>query len=483
MDATKKPLRIPPDFGVYAEEHGIFDMYKRLMCQLIVDRPDDPIQFIIDWMKRDNNDVSRIAMIGPPASGKSGISAALSKKINSVHVTGEGLLDDDLSDAAHEAKSYISKSQPVPDTLWVQLIKDRLKRKDCIRRGYVLEGFPQNRQQAIELQSLGIMLKHVVVLDAPSTMLVERQAGKRVDPITGDVYHTTFDWPQDSTIQARLLEPDGISEVETRKRLAEYSRQIDGVLASYPDIHMKVNADQPKIDVLAQVLSYINIQQRSVAPHTPRVLLIGPIGCGKSTMAKKLAEKYKIVDVSCGTLIKEQIAGEAKLGEAVREYVQEGTRVPNNLVCKIVADRLTELDASTKGWVLHGFPITMTQAQGLADVGLRPNRIFFMDIPDDCVIERLCYRLTDPISGERYHTLYHPPRSSDVKQRCKQHLKDSEESVRHYLNEYHSYSEELSEFYWDDGAVRINADQDPQTVFEFIESILVNPLPKKLGKE
>ena len=59
----------------------------------------------------------------------------------------------------------------------------------------------------------------LVVLNAPHTVLVERQAGKRLDRVTGEVYHTTFDWPQDPTVQARLIEPQGISETHTRKRL------------------------------------------------------------------------------------------------------------------------------------------------------------------------------------------------------------------------------------------------------------------------
>jgi adenylate kinase len=485
MDATKKPLRIPPDFGVYAEEHGIFDLYKNLLCQLIIEKPTDPIQFTIDWLKRDNNDVSQIAVVGPPCSGKKGISSALCKKINAVHVSMDVLLDDELSDDATEAKQLIANSQPVPDDIWVKLICDRLKRKDCIRRGFVLEAFPKNRAQAAQLQSNGVLPKHVVVLDAPDTVLLERQAGKRVDPDTGDVYHTTFDWPQDPAIQERLVEPSGISSDETKAGLAEYARSIEGILASFPHQHKLINADQPKADVLAQTMTFINAQQRSVAPHTPRIILIGPTGCGKKTMANRLAAKYKLVNVSCGTLVKENIANETRLGEAVKEFVAKGEKVPDNLISRIVIDRLSQLDTVSSGWVLHGYPFNQDQAVALADANLRPNRVYFMDIPDDCVVERLSFRLTDPISGERFHTLYNPPRTSSIKQRCVQQTKDSEAAVRERIAEYHTFSGELTEYYMEEKfkAVRINADQDPQTVFEFIESFLVSPLPKSLGQD
>nr|XP_039270982.1 adenylate kinase 8-like [Styela clava] len=483
MDTSKKPLRIPPEFGVYAEEHEIFDMYKRLLSQVIVEKPDDPIQFMIDWLKRDSSDTTKIVVVGPPWSGKTCISTTLSKQINSVLVTEQEILSDELSEHSKKANALLAEKKPVPDTLWVQMIRDRVKRKDCLRRGFILEGFPRNRSQAYALQSYGIMPTHAIILDAPDVVLMERQGGKRVDPITGDVYHTTFDWPQDVNIQARLIEPDKMSETDTKERLDEYNRNADGISNTYAKVCKKLNADQPKADVLAQAISFINTRQRSEAAHTPRIVLIGPTGSGKSVVAAQLAQKYNIVDVSCGLLIKQQVADETRLGEAVRQYVEEDQKPPNNLVSKILSDRLTQLDATTRGWVLHGYPLTREQAENLTDSGLKPNRVYFLDIPDDVIVERLCYRLTDPISGERYHTLFNPPRTADVKARCVQNPKDKEETVRSRLEDYHVYSEDLTEYYRDDGSVRINADQDPHTVFEFVDSILVNPLPRKLGKD
>lgn len=483
MDATKKPLRIPPEFGAYAEEHGIFDLYKRLLSDVIIEKPEIPIQYMIDWLKRDSSDVTKIVVIGPPSSGKSSISISLSKTINCVLVTEQELLEDELSINAKNVNALLKDNKPVPDELWVDMIKERVKRKDCLRRGYILEGFPRNRSQAYHLQSFGISPTHAIILDAPDLALIERQGGKRLDPLTGDIYHTTFDWPQDVSVQARLVEPEGISEKDTLKRMEEYNRNISGIAETFHKVSKKINADQPKADVFAQTLSFINTKQRSDGAHTPRIILIGPTGSGKHTIAAQLALKYNIINVSCGTLLKQQVADETTFGEAVKQQVAENNRPPDNLVAKIVYDRLTQLDASTRGWVLHGYPLTRDQAENLNDNGLRPNRVYFLDIPDDCIVERLCYRLTDPISGERFHTLYNPPRTPEIKSRCIHHPKDVEEAVRQRLTEYHVHSEDLTDFYRDDASFRINADQDPHTVFEFIESILVNPVPRKLGKD
>ena len=51
MDATKRPLLIPPEFGTYAEKHGIFEMYKRLIEQLIIHKPNDPLAFLIELLQ------------------------------------------------------------------------------------------------------------------------------------------------------------------------------------------------------------------------------------------------------------------------------------------------------------------------------------------------------------------------------------------------------------------------------------------------
>ena len=100
-----------------------------------------------------------------------------------------------------------------------------------------------------------------------------------------------------------------------------------------------------------------------------------------------------------------------------------------------------------------------------------------MDVPNDSVVERLTQRATDPVSGERYHLLYNPPRTQEVKDRLLFHPKDQDEQVKKRLGTYHAYVEELSDFY--DEALHLNADQDPHTVFESIESMVVNPLPVK----
>ena len=87
-------------------------------------------------------------------------------------------------------------------------------------------------------------------------------------------------------------------------------------------------------------------------------------------------------------------------------------------------------------------------------------------------------RSTDPITGDRYHMLYNPPRTQEDKDRLQGHPGDEEEEVRKWLSQYNAYVEEIGDCYTE--GQHVNGDQDPHTVFGCIESMIVNPLPKQV---
>ncbi|XP_029469692.1 adenylate kinase 8 isoform X2 [Rhinatrema bivittatum] len=438
MDATNRPLRIPPEMGVYAEKEKVFELIQKMMERLLLDRPEDPIQYLIDHLKNNNDEVPRIFLLGPLASGK--------------------------------------RTLEIPSELWTKLIQEHLSKVDCIKQGWVIEAFPQTREQALMLQMAGIVPEHVVILDAPDNVLLERNPGKRIDPTNGERYHTAFDWPSDPVIQQRLVVPEGTSEEQTGKRLLDYHRNLSGIINSYSKIFKKINVDQPYVDAFAQVLTFVQSRHRNAAPHTPRILLFGPPGSGKSLQAALMTQKYGIVNICSGQVLKEAVAGKTKLGELIKPYIENKQQVPDHIVVKLLAEHLSKLDSSTRGWVLHGFPQDLEQARKLNDLRFVPNRVFFLDIPDETVFERLSLRMTDPVTGDRYHSMYKPAPSMKVQLRLNQNPKHAEENLKMRLDMYHANVQDLESFY--EGVIHVNADQDPHTVFEYIESFTIKPLPK-----
>ncbi len=78
--------------------------------------------------------------------------------------------------------------------------------------------------------------------------------------------------------------------------------------------------------------------------------------------------------VSSGQLVKEALTNESKVGEAIKPYVERNMLVPDNLMIKILDERLAQLDCASRGWVLRGFPRTREQAENLSKIGHEPNR-------------------------------------------------------------------------------------------------------------
>ncbi|XP_060056433.1 adenylate kinase 8 isoform X2 [Erinaceus europaeus] len=448
MDATTAPHRIPPEMPQYGEEHHIFEMMQTLLEQLLIHQPKEPISFMIEHLQRNNDNVPKIVILGPPASGKTTIAMWLSKHLNSNLITKDNLIEEEFSHQTEDVKNYYQMTKTVPNELLMKMIQTRLNESDCIKRGWILDGIPETREQTLMIQSAGVNPKHVIVLNAPDMVLIERNLGKRIDPNTGEIYHTTFDWPHDVDIQKRLTIPEGISEVETAQKLLEYHRSIIRIIPSYLKVLKAISADQPCVDVFYQALTYVQSNQRSNAPFTPRVLLLGPLGSGKKLQAGLLAQKYNLINI------------------------------PDSVIMKVLSQRLKQQDAIKNGWVLHGFPCHLDQARMLDSVGYKPNRVFFLNVPLDTIVERLTLRRIDPVTGERYHLMYKPAPTMEIQARLLQNPKDMEENVKAKIDLFYRNCTELEEFYED--AITLNGDQDPYTVFEYIESGIINPLPKKI---
>jgi adenylate kinase len=147
------------------------------------------------------------------------------------------------------------------------------------------------------------------------------------------------------------------------------------------------------------------------------VLLLGVQGAGKGTQAKRIASDYGLAHIATGDMLRSTIADGSELGRRVKPILESGELVPDDLMIELIRERLQSQDAEN-GFVLDGFPRTMTQAEALdwmlAEIGRPLSIVFELQVPDEVAIERL-YRRAEaegraddtPEAIEKRLELYH----------------------------------------------------------------------------
>lgn len=129
-----------------------------------------------------------------------------------------------------------------------------------------------------------------------------------------------------------------------------------------------------------------------------RLVLLGPPGAGKGTQAKRLVSKYGIVHLSSGEMLRTAAAAGTAVGLEAKSLIDRGELVPDEMIVKIIADRIDQADARA-GFILDGFPRTVPQAEALerllAKRGLKLDVVIALVVNEGILVERIEKRVAD----------------------------------------------------------------------------------------
>ena len=233
----------------------------------------------------------------------------------------------------------------------------------------------------------------------------------------------------------------------------------------------------------------VKTKQQVVGP----IVLLGPPGAGKGTQAKLIAETYGIPQISTGDILRDNVARKTELGVKAKEIMGRGDLVPDELVCGMVADRLTQADC-VRGFILDGFPRTVRQAEWL-DAQLEKMRagqdskrqqayappvVIRLVVEYNQLLQRLTGRRSCPTCGLIYNVYYQPPKVQGI---CDvdgtplvTRRDDTEEVIAERLKAYEQLTLPLVEYYGARGRlIEVNGDQPVEAVmaqtFSAIENV------------
>jgi adenylate kinase len=187
----------------------------------------------------------------------------------------------------------------------------------------------------------------------------------------------------------------------------------------------------------------------------PVFILLGPPGAGKGTQAKLLEERFGLVQLSTGDLLRAAVREGTEAGRKAQAVMEAGGLVPDEIVLAVLADRLSRPDVQ-RGVILDGFPRTAGQAQALdrllAGSGQKIDAAVSLEVDDAAMVGRISGRYTCATCGEGYHDTFKQPSRAGVCDRCggsefTRRADDRAETVAERLKAYHAQTAPLIAYY------------------------------------
>ena len=188
------------------------------------------------------------------------------------------------------------------------------------------------------------------------------------------------------------------------------------------------------------------------------LILLGAPGAGKGTQGELLFEKLHIPTISTGNMLREAMKNETPLGKQIKQYMDEGSLVPDDVIITLIEDRVAQPDCQN-GFILDGVPRTLAQAEAMEAKGIKIDHVVSLEVDDGEIANRMSGRRVCTKCGASYHIVNNPTKTEGICDLCGSAVtirKDDEpETVQHRLDVYHAKTEALKDFYKQRGLLRL----------------------------
>jgi adenylate kinase len=210
------------------------------------------------------------------------------------------------------------------------------------------------------------------------------------------------------------------------------------------------------------------------------LVLLGPPGAGKGTQAERLVSDFDLPYYATGDILRAAVKDETPLGTEAKGYMDRGELVPDELICKVIMERIDKPEAED-GFLLDGFPRNKEQADILENALETRERkltaVLLIDASDDEVIKRISGRRVCVKNQHVYHVDFDPPKHEGVcdqdGSRLMQRDDDKPETIKKRLEVYHAQTKPLIDYYESRGTLRrFDGSRTPSEVHDHIRATL-----------
>lgn len=236
----------------------------------------------------------------------------------------------------------------------------------------------------------------------------------------------------------------------------DVSAMVDGD----PKVSVKFYKDNDSYDSCIREFMLTNYQyliKQDIKFKQLCIFLAGAPGSGKSTIAKKLSDKYKVSNISTGAVLREFVTQENNsFAQEVKAFMETGKLVPSDMMMKIVSIVLSRPECQMFGFVLDGYPPSMQDVRNLQKLKIKPMAIFCFECSDDTAISRQVSRAQ---------------RNTDKYDLAVERLKEYHQNIPNFLKNGNKMFKKSF-------VIKVDAEQDPDTMWNFVNNVVHNLLTK-----
>jgi adenylate kinase len=202
-----------------------------------------------------------------------------------------------------------------------------------------------------------------------------------------------------------------------------------------------------------------------------RLVLLGPPGAGKGTLAALLRKSLGFMHISTGDILREEMKNDTALGHEAKKYIDSGELVPDEVVTKLIESKLTLSAQVDGGYMLDGFPRTRKQAEALDRILEKSHKpleyVFYLESTLPVIIQRLTGRRVCRRCGALFHIKNRPPRKDGICDECGgtlyQRADDNAETIKTRMEVYLRNTQPILAYYKAQGKLRnVDADKDSE---------------------